>query len=139
MISRKASALTSSLIAVVGLGLVGYAGYSAMSGNCSSCKIDSSAATPVSTTDSCCSVKAEGCCEGEAIVAVSAEATPACSEASACTEAKTECSGAVCPITGAALPISVETKSECEGKTGCESACPESKKTEGEQTASTGG
>lgn len=142
MITRKASALTSSLIAVVGLGLVGYAGYSAVCGNCSASK--NASAIPVAAETSCCSEKVAGCCESEAAattMAVSTETVSGCAEAKACSESKTECTGgSVCPITGAAMPVSAETKSEwTEGKTGCESTCPESKKTEGEQTASTGG
>lgn len=95
---NRGVSIGSVVVAVAGVGLIGLAGYRALSGNCllGGCSTEKAAVTATSSESGSCALG--GCSEKSAcgsestVLAVSAEG------AKACTEGK-ECSGSACATT----------------------------------------
>lgn len=129
---NRGASVGAAVVAVAGLGLIGLAGYRAMSGNCllGGCgdKADTNAAAVVNASDEskgCCELS--GSCEGETkvIEAANVEGKDSCAEGKGecCGESKGECTegkGECTETKGHSIELISNTTTEtCTGLADC--------------------
>lgn len=123
MKSRRGASLASSAIGVVGLALVGFAGYNALTGGCGACSTDKSATQTAVVSEekaSCCPIEAgtvaTGCNESQVVAIESAVAGE-------CSAHKIPCTGELATTVETSVATPAAQSKCCKGKPGCEGEC----------------
>lgn len=137
MKSRRGASLASAAIGVVGLALVGFAGYNALTGGCGACATDKSATQTAVVSEekgSCCPIEAgagaSGCSESQVVATEAAVAGE-------CSAHETPCTGELATTVETTVATPAAESKCCQGKPGCEGQC--SGKTCDEKGAGCGG